>query len=57
MSTRVLVPGVTGTLGRPVVRSLVERGFTARVLIRSAEKAHRECVGTAEWIKIQKTYS
>ncbi len=36
---RVLVVGGTGTVGSEVARQLLERGFTAKVLTRSAEKA------------------
>jgi uncharacterized protein YbjT (DUF2867 family) len=39
MKIRVLVLGATGTLGRPVVRSLLDRGHPVRILTRSAEKA------------------
>ena len=41
MRKRVLVLGATGTLGNPVVRSLVERDTAVRVLARSAEKAQQ----------------
>ena len=41
MSFRVLVLGATGTLGKPVARSMAERGHTVRVLSRNAEKARR----------------
>ncbi len=39
MRIRVLVLGATGTLGRPVVRSLLDGGHPVRILTRSAEKA------------------
>ncbi len=39
MGKRVLVLGGTGTLGRPVVRSLVEAGHDVRVLARDPERA------------------
>lgn len=41
MKKSVLVLGGTGTLGAPVVRSLVERGHSVRILTGSIEKARR----------------
>lgn len=51
MSSRVLVLGATGILGKPVARCLAERGHTVRVLARSAEKAHRTLGAVAEVVE------
>ena len=51
MTKRVLVLGATGTLGNPVAQCLAEQGHTARVLARSAEKAHRMFGAMAEIIE------
>ncbi|MBT8397280.1 MAG: NAD(P)H-binding protein [Gemmatimonadetes bacterium] len=48
MSNRVLVLGATGTLGKPVVRSLAERGHAVCVTARSAEKARQIFGDTVE---------
>ena len=38
-STRILVIGATGLLGRPVTRQLVREGFDVRALVRDARRA------------------
>ena len=45
---RVLVAGGTGMLGRPVVRRLLEDGFSVRVLARSPQKARSLLPGAVE---------
>jgi len=44
---RVLVTGATGTLGRPLVRSLVRKGHT----IRAMSRRERAGDGGTEWVK------
>ncbi|MGD8361352.1 MAG: NAD(P)H-binding protein, partial [Gemmatimonadota bacterium] len=51
MKMRVLVLGATGTLGRPVVRSLLDGGHPDRVLTRSAEKARAMFGGAPEVVE------
>lgn len=40
MSSRVLVLGGTGMLGRPVVHCLTDKGHTVRILTRNIQKTH-----------------
>jgi uncharacterized protein YbjT (DUF2867 family) len=51
MKVRVLVLGATGTLGRPVVRSLVDGGHPVHILTRSAEKARAVFGETVEAVE------
>ena len=41
MEGKILILGATGTFGRPVTRSLLEKGFAVRVLTRHPQKARR----------------
>jgi uncharacterized protein YbjT (DUF2867 family) len=41
MSERILVTGATGTVGREVIKQLIEAGQEARALVRSARSSYR----------------
>jgi uncharacterized protein YbjT (DUF2867 family) len=51
MSMRILILGATGTLGRPVTRSLLERGHSVRILTRNAENARKILGGDVEVVE------
>lgn len=48
---RVLIIGGTGMIGRPVVRRLVEDGFTVRCLVRDIERGQALLPGACEFAK------
>ena len=48
MSSRILVLGGTGMLGRPVVHCLTEKGHTVRIFTRNVRKAQNMFGDTVE---------
>ena len=51
MSSRIMVLGGTGMLGRPVVHCLTDKGHTVRILTRNVEKTHNMFGDTVEIVE------